>query len=458
MREKLSAFVISHNRAGLLESCLRAVAFADEVIVVDKSSTDGSAEVARRFASRVEVVPWTPTVEETRAYAMSLCQHEWILCLDDDEILSPETATWWRDGFDPDAADIYAMPLRHYILGVHDEAAYYWPEAHHRLFRRDAVTFIATVHGGLVSQSPRVAAIPPERQVCIHHLSYQDVASWIERTNRYTSRPNRAHAADGGDDLTSFAHARIDHWRGGSLALPGDGYPAAVALLRAIYDMVDRLKAWEAARGLDGAMLFAAAQARLVGPGGWVPERTPADGGTAAVSAEVLGVQVQLRAAEAETRERAEAVRRSETDHAATRTALAREREAVADALRAVAREQAGLAREKVAAAAAEAVAAAAAAAAAEAAAALRVVIEREQAEIVALRAAREAADQAARRDLAAARRRLEEADLDYDRLSGSARGFLRLYLPRLGQYLASQGRRIFSAGLADRRTSPGGR
>ncbi len=150
MREKLSAFVISHNRASLLESCLRAVSFADELIVVDKSSTDGSAVVAARFADRVEVVPWSPTVEETRAFASSLCRHEWILFLDDDEILSPEAGPYLRQAMSETDAEIFAVPLRHYILGVHDEKAYYWPEAHYRVFRGGAVSFIPTVHGGTV--------------------------------------------------------------------------------------------------------------------------------------------------------------------------------------------------------------------------------------------------------------------------------------------------------------------
>jgi hypothetical protein len=37
----------------------------------------------------------------------------------------------------------------------------------------------------------------------------------------------------------------------------------AVALLKAIYDMVDRLKTWEEARGLDGTELFRMAQESL---------------------------------------------------------------------------------------------------------------------------------------------------------------------------------------------------
>lgn len=52
--------------------------------------------------------------------------------------------------------------------------------------------------------------------------------------------------------MISFAHQRIDHWLQQSHASDRDDYPAAVALLRAVYDMVDRVKEWEAQLGRDG--------------------------------------------------------------------------------------------------------------------------------------------------------------------------------------------------------------
>ncbi len=259
---KISAFVVSYNRAAILGTCLKALAFVDELIVVDKSSTDGSAAVAERWGARVVTVPWSPTVEETRDYALSLCRHDWILFLDDDECLSAATGPFVRQAIAQNAADIFEFPLRHYILGVHSEAAYYWPEHHIRLFRRGALEFGPTVHGGIAARSDRRLRIPVESGVCIHHLSHPDVAGWIERTNRYTARPDRARVADDGLDLAAFAHARIDHWLAGSR----DGYPAAVALLRAIYDIVDRLKTWEEARGVDGHALFAQVCAALDAP------------------------------------------------------------------------------------------------------------------------------------------------------------------------------------------------
>ncbi len=325
MRGKLSAFVITYNRAWLLETCLRAVSFADELIVVDKSSTDDSPAIAARYADRVEVVPWSPTVEETRAFAASLCQHEWVLCLDDDEILSPEAALYLRDDFADPETDIYSIPYRHYILGEHDERAYYWPETRHCLFRRGAVEFLPTVHGGVALQSDRITNIPVDSGVCIHHLSHADVASWIERTNRYTARPDRVQVEGGEGDLIGFAHGRIDDWMRRTGDPSRNDYPAAVALLRAIYDMVDRLKSWEVERGLDGAALFRIARNHLASaidgrdPVGEASERDtranrePMEPSAHGLDAETPpgtpGLLVRLRATEAQLRERSAAER-----------------------------------------------------------------------------------------------------------------------------------------------------
>jgi hypothetical protein len=124
LREKVSAFVVSFNRAAIIGTCLRALRFADEVIVVDKSSTDETPAIAARHADRVITVPWSPTADETRAFALAQCAHEWIVFVDDDECLSPEAVQFIQAELAAPRADIYSLPLRHYILGTHDERAY----------------------------------------------------------------------------------------------------------------------------------------------------------------------------------------------------------------------------------------------------------------------------------------------------------------------------------------------
>lgn len=260
---KLSAFVVSYNREAIVGTCLRGLRFADELIVVDKSSTDATPRIAAGLADRVITVPWSPTVEDTRAFAAAQCSHDWILFLDDDECLGPEAADFVRRELLVPQAEAYAFPLRHYILGEHDERAYYWPEHHVRLFHRGALSFGGTVHAGMTLHTDRVMQVAPDTGVCIHHLSHQDTAQWIEKANRYTSRPNRARSAHAGEDLFAFAQGRLRHWSARTRDAAPGGYPAAVALLRSVYDLIDRLKVWEEEHGLDGAARFQAVCARL---------------------------------------------------------------------------------------------------------------------------------------------------------------------------------------------------
>jgi glycosyltransferase involved in cell wall biosynthesis len=249
----ISGFVVAYNRAALIGTCLRSLRFVDELIVIDKSSTDDTPAIARRYADRVLTVPWSPTVEETREFALRQCRHDWIAFLDDDEMLSPEAITYLHSAR---TADIVALPLRHWILGAFDADAYYWPEHQIRFFRRGAVEFGRVVHGGIAVRADRVEHVSDKTQIFIEHLSHLDTEQWIERTNRYTSRPQRVGSEPEGADLIDFAHRRIDHWLARSRRSDRNDYTAAVALLRAIYDMVDRIKSWESQRGLDGASAF----------------------------------------------------------------------------------------------------------------------------------------------------------------------------------------------------------
>jgi GT2 family glycosyltransferase len=256
-RHKLSAIVVSYNREEMIGTVLRGLQFADEVILLDKSSTDRTVEIGGVFADRVVRAPWSPTVEETRVSMESYCTHDWVLFLDDDECLSPEAALFIDKELYEPRADLYRLPRRDYIMAQHDEDAYYWPELHIRLFRKGALRFVPTVHGGIEELSERSYDIPSDAGIAIHHLSHADVHQWIDKTNRYTSRPERVRVLDEGADLAHFAHRSIDRWLKASRNATPGSYSEAVAILRSTYDLIDRLKSWEEARGVDGRARFA---------------------------------------------------------------------------------------------------------------------------------------------------------------------------------------------------------
>jgi len=52
-RQPLSVAIITLNAASQLEACLQSARFAEEIVVVDSGSTDGTQALAERHGARV---------------------------------------------------------------------------------------------------------------------------------------------------------------------------------------------------------------------------------------------------------------------------------------------------------------------------------------------------------------------------------------------------------------------
>jgi len=88
----LSVIIITKNEAEDLPRALESVAFADEVIVLDSGSTDGTPEIARARGARVfETEDW-PGFGPQKNRALEKASQDWVLSLDADEWLEPDLA------------------------------------------------------------------------------------------------------------------------------------------------------------------------------------------------------------------------------------------------------------------------------------------------------------------------------------------------------------------------------
>ena len=88
---KVTATVITLNEAAHIEACLASVAWADEIIVVDSGSTDGTPDRARAKGARVIVKDW-PGYSNQKNFAAGEAKNDWILSVDADERVTPELA------------------------------------------------------------------------------------------------------------------------------------------------------------------------------------------------------------------------------------------------------------------------------------------------------------------------------------------------------------------------------
>jgi glycosyltransferase involved in cell wall biosynthesis len=182
----LSVVLITHNAASQLPDCLASVAFADEVVVVDSASTDGTREVAARYGARVVQKEWLGFGRQ-KQFAVEQAGHDWVLCLDADERVSPELAASIVRALSEPAATaqfpVFRMARRNRFLGRWLRHGEGYPDWSPRLFdRRQARWSDDAVHEKVL-----YAATPGTLAGDLLHESAEDLGRYLEKQNRYSS-------------------------------------------------------------------------------------------------------------------------------------------------------------------------------------------------------------------------------------------------------------------------------
>ena len=133
----LSVVVTAYNEGERLARCLSSLQkLADEIIVVDSSSTDNTAEVAKRFTSKVFCQPNYPMLNKNKNYGFSKATGDWILCLDSDEVIPPELVDEIKQQTHHSNIVGYWIPRKNIIFGKWITHGLWWPDKQLRLFVR----------------------------------------------------------------------------------------------------------------------------------------------------------------------------------------------------------------------------------------------------------------------------------------------------------------------------------
>jgi glycosyltransferase involved in cell wall biosynthesis len=257
-RATLSVVVIARNEERNLGRCLDSVAWAQERIVVDANSTDGTRDVAERRGARVIVQPWLG-FRDQKNVAVDAATMEWVLSLDADEWLPAETVEEVKRALEKPWADVYAFSRKTAVSAGFLRYAY-GKDLQARLFRRGHARFGGgEVHERLeVAQGEKVAAFEEP----ILHRTYRSFSEYAARMNRYSDLGARAMAGRPVSLLRlglspPAAFFKMYVLRGGFL----DGVRGlVVAAGQAHYVLLKYAKHWEAKRPADPEF------ARLVPP------------------------------------------------------------------------------------------------------------------------------------------------------------------------------------------------
>ena len=182
MREPLSVLVTTRNEEAALRACLESARFAEEIVVVDSGSTDGTLAIARSIADRVLQHEYeNPAAQKN--WALPQLTHDWVLILDADERVSPELRA--------EIESVLQHPARRDGYWIRRENWFYGKPIHSAGWQRDRVLRLLDRRQGayrpvLVHEEIELRGAAGTLSAKLLHEPYRDLDHYFEKWSRYS--------------------------------------------------------------------------------------------------------------------------------------------------------------------------------------------------------------------------------------------------------------------------------
>lgn len=204
----ISVYIIAYNEAEKIKQAIQSVQWADEIIVADSFSTDGTAQIAATMGARVVQIPFNG-FGNLRNQAIGECSCQWIFSLDADERCTDDV----RDEIQQiirstDSADVYFIPRKNYFMGKWIKYSGFYPDYRQpQLFRKNAMRYQPdVVHEGyeLLTSKP-----PGYLKHAIWQIPFRNLEEILRKANRYSTLGAQKMAAVNRKSsmITALSHA-----------------------------------------------------------------------------------------------------------------------------------------------------------------------------------------------------------------------------------------------------------
>jgi len=184
--QKISAYILAYNEAEKITAAVESVLWADEVVVVDSNSTDGTIETATSLGARVVQIPFSG-FGELRNRALEACRFDWIFSLDADERCTKEVRDEILALLEGDPAhDVYRVPRKSYLMGRWIRGSGWYPNFRQpQLFRKGSLRYtLEPVHEGYETLTAKPVGT---LGAAIWQFPFRDLDEVIRKMNRYSS-------------------------------------------------------------------------------------------------------------------------------------------------------------------------------------------------------------------------------------------------------------------------------
>ncbi len=183
----ISAFIICMNEEERIAAALDSVKWCDEIVVVDSGSTDRTVEICSEYTDRVFERDWPGYVAQ-KQFALEQCRGEWVLCVDADEVVSPELCNNIRlvvaaDKDNRSNINGYWVSRVVFFLDRWWSRGGWYPEHKLRLMRRSMTTW----GGADPHEHPLVEGKIGRLDGDLLHYTYNNMQCEINTLNKFSS-------------------------------------------------------------------------------------------------------------------------------------------------------------------------------------------------------------------------------------------------------------------------------
>lgn len=199
---KVSAILKVKNEEGVIGDALESVSWADEIIVVDSGSTDGTSKIAKKHGAKV--------FDYTKGSFADWCNKglkeasgDWVIYIDADERVTPLLRKEIKDEIEKEKQEFsaFAIPRKNIILGKEMKHGGWWPDYVKRLFKRkDLKRWEGDLHEEPVFEGKLGHLKQP-----FTHLKDTRISKMVAKTNKWSEIEARL--------MFEAKHPKMSWWR-----------------------------------------------------------------------------------------------------------------------------------------------------------------------------------------------------------------------------------------------------
>lgn len=186
MPSQISVVINTLNAENNIESAIRSIDWADEIVICDMYSEDKTVEIAKKLGAKVFFHKKVEFVEPARNFAISKAVNNWILIIDPDEQIPEGLGKRLQEIADTmEQINFVKIPRKNIIFGKWMKTSMWWPDLNVRFFRKGAVSWTDKIHRPPAVSGEGLDLTPDEKWAIVHN-HYNSVSQFLERMMRYT--------------------------------------------------------------------------------------------------------------------------------------------------------------------------------------------------------------------------------------------------------------------------------